>query len=276
MPVPSIIKRIFLHLADAISSRRSFPVPDRRRLQSGRIISHRGSHDNRRILENTLAAFDRAAGTGVWGLEMDIRWTRDQAPVVYHDLDLNRLYGRREDIASFKLDDLKAQYPAIPSLSEVVSRYGKKFHLMIEVKRQPWPAPRVQEQRLLEILQPLEPVQDYHLLALAPDILQPFSQVPPQVRVAIADGWPAFSSRWVRRHHWGGLCGHYLLVSKTMVQNHHRQHQQVGTGYIRSRGCLFRELNRGIDWIFSNHAVTLQEILNSTIADGEPSPTASE
>lgn len=276
MPVPPIIQRLFLHLADAVSNLRSFPAPDRRRLQSARIVSHRGSHDNRRILENTLAAFDRAAGAGVWGVEMDIRWTRDLVPVVYHDLDLDRLYGRREFIAAFKLDDLKARYPAIPSLPEVVARYGRKLHLMIEVKRQSWPAPRVQEQRLMEILQPLEPIQDYHLLALEPAILQPFSEVPPQVRVAIADGWPAFSSRWVRRRHWGGLCGHYLLVSKTMVRNHHLKHQQVGTGYIRTRSCLFRELNRGIDWIFSNHAAALQELLNSIIADGEPNRTASE
>ena len=136
---------------------------------------------------------------------------------------------------------------------------------MIEVKRQSWPAPRVQEQQLLEVLQPLEPMRDYHLLALDPAVLQPFSQVPAQARVAIADGWPSFSSRWVRRHGWGGVCGHYMLVGNAMVRDHHRQHQQVGTGYVGSMGGLFRECNRGIDWIFSNHAVALQDLLNGVI-----------
>jgi glycerophosphoryl diester phosphodiesterase len=40
--------------------------------------------------------------------------------------------------------------------------------------------------------------------------------------------------------------------------HHHRKRQRVGTGYIASPGCLFRELNRGVDWIFSNHAEGLQ------------------
>jgi len=267
MPVPSIIQRVFLRLADAVFDRRTCPVPDWGRLQACRIISHRGSYDNRQILENTLAAFDRVAGAGIWGIEMDIRWTRDLVPVIYHDNDLDRLYGRRQSLASLTHAELKKSCPAIPSLTEVVSRYGKKFHLMIEIKQQSWPAPRVQEQRLMEVLQPLDPILDYHLLALNPAVLQHFHRLPPRVRVAIANGWPAFTSRWVRRHHWGGFCGHYLLVGQAMVRHHHRQHQQVGTGYVRSRNCLLRELNRGIDWIFSNHAVALQGMLDSIITN---------
>jgi len=214
-------------------------------------------------MENTLAAFDRAARAGVWGIEMDIRWTRDLVPVIYHDQDLNRLYGRRQSIASLTQAELKQSCPAIPSLAEVVTRYGKKFHLMIEVKQQSWPPPHIQEQGLMEMLLALEPIRDYHLLTLAPAVLQHFSRLPPRVRVAIADGWPASSSRWVRCHHWGGFCGHYLLVGKAIVRHHHQQQQRVGTGYVESRCCLYRELNRGIDWIFSNHAVALKAMIDS-------------
>jgi glycerophosphoryl diester phosphodiesterase len=35
----------------------------------------------------------------------------------------------------------------------------------------------------------------------------------------------------------------------------------VGTGYVRTPNCLFRELNRGVDWIFSNHAAEVQALL---------------
>lgn len=261
MPVPAVIQRLFQLIADAVFDRRYYPVSDGRRLQTCRIISHRGSHDNHHILENTLAAFDRAAGAGVWGIEMDIRWTRDKEPVIFHDIDLNRLFGSRQSIADFTLERLKKQYPDIPSLSEVVSRFGKKAHLMIEVKPQPWPAAKVQEQRLRAVLEPLEPIHDYHLLTLDPEVLHPFTQVPSHVRVAIAGGWPGFSSRWVRRHGWGGVCGHYLLVPRRMLRHHHQMNQQVGTGYVRSRNCLMRELNRGVDWIFSNHAVAVQNML---------------
>jgi len=41
--------------------------------------------------------------------------------------------------------------------------------------------------------------------------------------------------------------------------------QSIGTGYICSKNCLIRELNRGVKWIFSNNAVELQGILNSLL-----------
>ena len=30
--------------------------------------------------------------------------------------------------------------------------------------------------------------------------------------------------------------------------------------FIGSRFCLYRELNRGVDWIFTNHALKLEAI----------------
>jgi glycerophosphoryl diester phosphodiesterase len=258
MPLPPFIERTLMRLADALCGRRQYPVPDRRRLQGCKIVAHRGSHDNHLIMENTLAAFHRAAAAGVWGIEMDIRWTRDRVPVVFHDPDLTRLFSRPGSIATFTLNELQRQCPVIPSLADVVSELGKKIHLMIEVKEQSWPDNRFQENCLEEILQPLEPVQDYHLLTLDPVVLQPFTRIPSRARVAVAEGWPGSSSRWVRRHRWGGLCGHYLLMSTAMMGHHHQKRQRVGTGYIASTSCLFRELNRGVDWVFSNHAEDLQ------------------
>ena len=39
----------------------------------------------------------------------------------------------------------------------------------------------------------------------------------------------------------------------------------MGTGFIHSRNALFRELNRGIEWIFSNRAVHIQGIVDRYI-----------
>ena len=263
MPLPPLIESSLMRLADALCRRRPYPAPDRRRLRSCKIVAHRGSHDNQQILENTLAAFCRAAEAGVWGIELDIRWTRDRIPVVFHDPDLSRLYGRPETIATFTLNELQRLFPAIPSLADVVSRLGGKIHLMIEVKGESRPDIRAQERSLEEVLQPLKPVQDYHLLTLDPELLQPYTWIPSQALVAVSEGWPGFSSRWVRRHRWGGLCGHYLLVGTAMMGHHHRKQQRVGTGFIASPNCLFRELNRGVDWVFSNHAVALQQMVGN-------------
>lgn len=40
--------------------------------------------------EHTLPTFDHALGLGVDGVEIDVRFTRDRIPVVFHDADLER------------------------------------------------------------------------------------------------------------------------------------------------------------------------------------------
>ena len=263
MPLPPIVEHWLLELTDAVFRRRIYPVPEPDRLRNCKIISHRGEHDNQVILENTMRAFEAAVEAGVWGIELDIRWTRDSEPVVFHDGDLLRLYGTGDPIQAFTMDGLKHEFPSIVHLSEIVSRLGERVHLMIEIKQQAWPGPGEQSRRLQQVLRPLSPVRDYHLLALQPRILLPFSRFPPETLVVVAEGWPAAHARWVLQNHWGGTCGHYLLMNRSILRKHHHIGRKIGTGYVRSRNCLFRELNRGVDWIFSNDAGHLIKIMDA-------------
>jgi glycerophosphoryl diester phosphodiesterase len=59
---------------------------------------------------------------------------------------------------------------------------------------------------------------------------------------------------------WGGIAGHYLLATDKIISRHHGGGQRVGTGFADSRRCLFREVARGVDWIFSNRAARMQAI----------------
>jgi glycerophosphoryl diester phosphodiesterase len=63
-----------------------------------------------------------------------------------------------------------------------------------------------------------------------------------------------------------GLGGHYLLLNRSLQRRHGAVGQRLGTGFPGSRNCLFRELNRGVEWIFSNNAAALQEILRKELS----------
>lgn len=265
MPVPSFIEQGYLRLTDTLFDRIQRPLPSKKRLRQCKIISHRGDHDNTQVGENTIAAFTRAQNAGVWGIELDVRWTRDLEPVVFHDQDLLRLYGVPKNVSTFTLGELKKQYPAIPTLSELVNPFGKRSHLMIEVKKQPWLNRSKQVQRLEQVLAPLEPLKNYHLITCHPETLVPFREIPDNAKVAIAQHIPRRLSRWVNHQRWGGLCSHYLMLGNKGVEDYHQRGQKVGTGFIQSRNCLFREVNRGIDWFFSNDAIRMQQILDSLL-----------
>jgi glycerophosphoryl diester phosphodiesterase len=101
----------FHHVVNAIYRRWPRPNPPPHLFNTCHIISHRGEHDNHSRFENTLPAFDMAATAGVWGIELDVRWTRDQIPIVFHDPDTRRLYGEYNRIGHMTLDKLKKSSP---------------------------------------------------------------------------------------------------------------------------------------------------------------------
>jgi glycerophosphoryl diester phosphodiesterase len=258
---PKIIHWLQFTVA-AYYGRHRTPFPEQEALKACRIVSHRGEHDNRRVPENTLPAFDRVRDAGAWGIEFDIRWTRDLRPVVIHDPDLKRVFGAGLVVGQTALAELKERYPLIPTLEEVVRRYGKKLHLMVEIKAENYPRPQEQNRKFLDILSALSPCTDYHLMSLTPKVFSIFDALPPEVFLPIAEINTAPMSRLALRQGYGGLTGHFVLINRGKIDIHHAAGQKIGTGFVDSKNCLYRELNRGVDFIFSNRAVELQGICN--------------
>ena len=270
MSPPDLIENCFHLFTDLFFAYWPQPVPSRKKLLGCKIVSHRGAHDNQVVFENTLEAFERVHQAGVWGVEFDIRWTRDLCPVVFHDPDLKRLFQSDERISELTRDQIRKQYPLIPDLAEVIQRYGKKLHLMVEIKKEPYPQPEYQNQVLKNLFAPLTPRTDFHIMSLSPEMFPLISFTDRSCLLPIAETNFIRLSRLAFEQHYGGITGHYLFLSNGLLQKHRNRQQGAGTGFPRSRNAFFRELNRGIDWIFSNHALELQDIRNQTLQQLSP------
>lgn len=100
-------------------------------------FAHRGLHAAG-VPENSLAAFEAAVDSG-YGIELDVRLTADDEPVVFHDETLSRLTdgaGAVSDqplsaIRSLRINDSTAR---IPRLSEVLAAVDGAVPLLIELK----------------------------------------------------------------------------------------------------------------------------------------------
>ncbi|MFZ0240431.1 MAG: glycerophosphodiester phosphodiesterase [Desulfobacterales bacterium] len=270
MTISPWLENVFLRATSALFRHFPQPRPSVGRLAQCRIISHRGEHDNRRIIENTLPAFQAAVDGGSWGIEFDVRWTRDRWPVVIHDPDARRLFGRAMPIRQTDFSDLKRACPLIPALDEVVRAFGRKVHLMVELKHEPFEDITEQRRVLAAQFANLTPMSDFHLMSLAPEVLEVFDIVPPVARLPIAQSRVGPMSRLAAGHHYGGLLGHYLLVTDRLVRRHAALGQKVGTGFADSVNCLFREVNRHVTWIFSNRAVALQSAIRMVARPATP------
>lgn len=248
-------------LAQRVSDALMAILPRRRpaaeALAACRIVSHRGEHDNITRRENTMDAFRAAEAAGVWGLETDIRWTADMVPVLIHDPDTRRVFGRDVTIAGTSFAALREAVPEVPSLEEFIAAFGGRLHLMLELKAEPFPELDRQKAILRDMLSGLEPGRDFHLMALDPALFTTFDIVPPSACLPVAMLNAPRLSRAALEMGLGGLTGHYVLLTRAMQRRHEAAGQKVGTGFIRSRYNLYREIHRGAEWVFTNDAEKL-------------------
>ncbi|MHA1368407.1 MAG: glycerophosphodiester phosphodiesterase [Promethearchaeota archaeon] len=89
-------------------------------------------------IENTLRAFLRAIKEGIDYVEFDVKKTKDNIPVIFHDEFLHRLLGVKGRISDFTLRELKRyKYKdgqEILTLEEYFSIAGKKIRHLLEIK----------------------------------------------------------------------------------------------------------------------------------------------
>jgi len=163
------------------------------------IIAHRGGRGL--APENTLAACARALRLGVDAIEIDVRLTADDEPVVLHDATLDRTTTGRGPIAALdaaavgRLDatvgwhgrGVRPQPP--PLLAEVVALVGRRAALHVELKGDP-SVPAALVERVVRLLRPVDPTPlllsfDWDALRLARR-LAPWLPTEP-----LLDVWPA-------------------------------------------------------------------------------------
>lgn len=232
--------------------------PQHHQAEQAHLIAHRGAHNNKQgLIENTMAAFARAEEAGCWGIEFDIRATADQVLVVIHDDNLNRLWGHNAAIADLHFAELRAMEPGVPTLAEVIARFSKTMHFFIELKE-----PFHDEQALIACLQPLTPCQDYHLLALDPAIFRSLTQCTKaaMLLVSVHNNTNAFCNISAAEG-FGGVMGSYFFLNQKHINQLQSVNQLYGVGFVDSKYSLYRELNRGINWLFTNQAVAVSDDL---------------
>lgn len=106
------------------------------------LVGHRGSP--LRSTENTMPSFQRAVEARASAVEFDIRLSKDQKVFIFHDDRLNRLTLARGFFKNWSSEDLKkvqfnnglkdAAFLKIPTLEQVLKKFGKKLFFYIELK----------------------------------------------------------------------------------------------------------------------------------------------
>jgi glycerophosphoryl diester phosphodiesterase len=106
-------------------------------IQNFKFSGHRGYKD--KSIENTKESFLKAIEENLDYIELDIRKTKDNIPIVFHDKKLNRMLSKkRAKIENYSLKELKRfEYKdgqKILTLEEVLSILKGKIRIIIDIK----------------------------------------------------------------------------------------------------------------------------------------------
>ena len=127
-----------------------------------------------------MDAYKAAIDDGADGFECDVRITKDNQLVLWHDADMQRVAGHSAQIASSTFSEIKELYPQAITLEELLelARDNKK-ELAIETKH-PVPTGSVVERKVVELLAQEKAVADIHIMSFSWLALEKVRMLSPQ------------------------------------------------------------------------------------------------
>ena len=130
--------------------------------------------------ELTMAAYKAAIDDGADGFECDVRITKDNQLVLWHDADMQRIAGYSARIADSTLSEIKDLYPDAITLEDllILARDNKK-ELAIETKH-PVPSGSLVEKKVIELLNQEKSAADIYVMSFSWLALEKIRMMEPQ------------------------------------------------------------------------------------------------
>jgi len=143
-----------------------------------------------------MAAYKAAIDEGADGFECDVRLTKDNQLVLWHDSDMERVAGESARIADSNFSEIKELYPDAMTLEEllILARDNKK-ELAIETKH-PVPTGSAVEKKVMELLKQENPVAQIYVMSFSWLALENIRKIDPkQQTVALLHDRYSFAMR---------------------------------------------------------------------------------
>lgn len=241
-----------------------------------RMIAHRGM--NRLALENTLPAFEFAVLRGMDGVELDVQLAACGTPVVFHDDNLERLYGISGTVREMTAMELRALCPVnperfdadprdmgIPTLDEVLRLLPDvDFLVNVEIKssRLELRSPTRATAEVLSkhhhefVVSSFNPVELARLARMSPGLRLGFLYDVSEP-LMLRTGWPA---RILQLTGLAALHPNWALVSPWLVDWAHGRGLEVNVWTVNDRERVKWLEREGVDAVITDELVPEQNM----------------
>ncbi len=242
------------------------------------VAAHRG--DSGHAPENTMAAFRAAVTAGADLIELDVRFTRDDVPVVIHDGTLARTTGGRGRITDLTLAELSGadagswfhhrfSNEGIPTLASVLNTLPPAIGINIEVKPDGDHRPlSVLALCLRDVIRAHQGTREVLVSSFNHRFLQAFRQCAPHIpRGVLLHPVRDLVRRPV--HIARRLDAAYIFCSRSrvrrsMVDAAHADGFSVGVYTVNEPRMIPRLARFGVDLVFTNYPAEIRAALERT------------
>lgn len=250
-------------------------------------MAHRGESEN--IPENTMLALEAANAIGVDVLESDVRLTKDDEIVLFHDEDLVRTTGKKGTIRSHTLDELlqidlghnftqdngatfpfRGQGLKIVTLREAFERFPDVI-FNLDIKDTFPSAPK----RLARLISEKERSSSVVVASFTDSQLEKFRELMPSVATSAHPGevknFVLNTKIGLPRINFDDIqykafqvplkSGPLKVITKKFVKRAHEHNLAVHVWTINDRPTMNSLLDLGVDGIFTDNPRLLKEVL---------------
>ncbi len=247
------------------------------------MIAHKGAAGL--APENTMAAFEMALDMGVDMIELDVRHTKDEEIIVFHDQNLDRTTNGKGDVHDYTLEEIK-QLDAgswfdpkfsdqkVPTLKEVLDLVDGRCKVLIEIKHMNHPHYHDFADKLVDIVREEKNGFDWVILQSYEDrYLEEAhaydSRIETKKMLIGEDSAPLIAFYVETRVHLGRsekeeqlstLNPHYTTLSPRRVFRMHARGFKVFTYPVNTREEMIKMLNMGVDGIITDFPNILLDI----------------
>ncbi len=235
-------------------------------------IGHRGFGVY--CIENSLSAINKAIENKLDMVEIDVRLTKDEEVVVFHDPNLKRLGFVKHKIEDLDYESVKKmrifskkktedRHELIPSLREVLELCCDRIPVNIEIKHS-------QEKNLILIKKVIALIQEYNMLtqiiisSFQKEILSLVNQENDQIRCGFI-----FHKKPNMKKLFNDSCSlysihpHKMLTKKKLIKNARENSIKVFPWTVNSAQLMKKMISLEVDGIITNYPLKLANILIS-------------
>ncbi|MGV8152164.1 MAG: glycerophosphodiester phosphodiesterase [Candidatus Nanoarchaeia archaeon] len=232
-------------------------------------VGHRGI---KYFDENTLISFEKAIENKVDYIEFDVRKTKDNQIIVFHDLSLKRITGCKADVSMLTLKEIKKlrtiNNQKIPSLKEVLKKFKGKVKFNIEIKEK-----NIAEY-VCNIIKECGCINEVLISSFYEEALIESKKIIPEIKTALVYNdtkntffrfFPEIYSRVfshfikndiikkVKRTFANGVNLDYMLITKSIVKDIHKRNWFVMAWTVNRKQDIKKIANMGVDGIITDY-----------------------